>query len=49
MVYGKNDPFLTDERFHEMTNLSQELSADIKQIVFEGEHDIDQKTLLTLV
>jgi predicted esterase len=49
MVYGKNDPFLTDKRFHEMTNLSQKLSADIKQIVFDGEHDIDQATLLTLI
>jgi predicted esterase len=49
MVYGKNDPFLTDERFREMTNLSQKLSTDVKQIVFDGEHDIDQATLLTLI
>jgi predicted esterase len=49
LVYGKNDPFLTDERFREMTNLSQNLGAEVKQIVFDGEHDIHQATLLTLI
>jgi predicted esterase len=49
LVYGKKDPFLTDERFQEMTNLSERLSANIKQLVFDGDHDIDQATLLKLI
>jgi predicted esterase len=49
MVYGKNDPFLSDDRFREMTDLSAKLSADVKLITFEGEHDIESETLLRLV
>jgi predicted esterase len=49
MVYGKEDPFLSGDRFEEMRMLTQKLNANVKEIVFNGKHDIDEKTLLTLI
>jgi predicted esterase len=49
MVYGKQDPFLTDERFTEMKVIIEKLGTDIEIITFEGDHDIDQETLIKLV
>ena len=48
LVYGKSDPFLTDDRFKEMRNLSERLQIKPVEISFEGAHDIDEKTLLEL-
>jgi predicted esterase len=49
LVYGKNDPFLTDTRFAEMHTISQKLNTPVQEITFEGEHELDEKTLLQLV
>jgi hypothetical protein len=49
MVYGKQDPFLTDTRFAEMRDLTKMLNAQVKEIAFDGGHDIDEATLLSLV
>jgi predicted esterase len=49
LVYGTNDPFLTDSRFTEMKMLTEKLDVRVKQITFDGGHDIDQATLLNFV
>lgn len=49
MVYGKNDPFITDERIAEMKTLTQQLSISPETKTFEGKHDIDAQMLLTFV
>jgi len=49
LVYGKADPFLTDDRFAEMHTLAKQLNTEIKEITFEGGHDIDQSALLKLM
>jgi predicted esterase len=46
LVYGKKDPFLNDSRFAEMNQLSAKLQANVKEISFDGEHEIDEATLL---
>jgi predicted esterase len=45
-IYGKHDPFLTDSRFQEMKALIQKLNTSFTVTTFEGEHDIDETTLL---
>jgi Predicted esterase len=47
-VYGKSDPYLTDERFKEMTQLNEKLKLNIRLIEFEGGHDLDANTLKLL-
>jgi predicted esterase len=49
LVYGKQDPFLTDDRFTEMQKLTQKLNVKANEITFDGTHDIDEPTLLKLV
>jgi predicted esterase len=49
LVYGKNDPFLNDQRFAEMQQLSNNLKTTLSEITFEGGHEIDDKTLLKFV
>jgi predicted esterase len=49
MVYGTQDPFLSDDRFKEMTMIADKLAANVRQIVFEGEHEIDPETLLNFI
>ncbi len=49
LVYGTKDPFLNDSRFGEMKMLAEKLAIDPRIVVFDGEHVIDDKTLLTLV
>jgi predicted esterase len=46
LVYGKRDPFLTDSRFAEMKELTKKLNADVNVVTFDGEHEIDEPTLL---
>lgn len=48
-VYGKRDPFLTDERFKQMQALTEKLKITPKIITFDGEHDIDEVALIDLV
>ncbi|HEY0655015.1 MAG TPA: alpha/beta hydrolase [Chryseosolibacter sp.] len=45
MVYGKQDPFLTDARFNEMKLLVEKLKTNVDIVTFEGGHDIDEHTL----
>ncbi|HEY3402902.1 MAG TPA: alpha/beta hydrolase [Ohtaekwangia sp.] len=49
LVYGKSDPFLTDNRFTEMKELSQQLEIIPDQIEFDGGHEIHEPTLLSLI
>jgi predicted esterase len=49
LVYGTADPFLGDSRFAEMEMLSKKLGITPQRIVFDGKHDIDEKTLLSFV
>jgi predicted esterase len=49
LVYGNQDPFLNDERFAEMKLLSEKLNITPNEIAFDGDHNIDTKTLLSLV
>jgi predicted esterase len=46
LVYGKKDPFLNDARFAEMKLLSSKLQTPFNEVSFDGEHDIDEDTLL---
>jgi predicted esterase len=48
-VYGDNDPFITPERMKEMELLSSKIDLIPKRITFSGKHEIDNKTLLSLV
>jgi predicted esterase len=47
-VYGKQDPFLTDVRISEMTQLNKKLNLPIKIVQFAGGHEINTETLLEL-
>ncbi len=49
VVYGKNDPFLNESRFGEMKSLAEKLGITPNEIVFEGDHEIHEPTLLTLI
>ena len=49
LVYGTNDPFITDERFAEMNMLSEKLKIDVNAVTFNGAHDIDAPTLTSLI
>jgi predicted esterase len=48
-VYGKQDPYLTDDRFKEMSALAQKIAPHAKQIAFDGEHEIENTTLLKFI
>ncbi|HEY0743940.1 MAG TPA: alpha/beta hydrolase, partial [Chryseosolibacter sp.] len=48
MVYGKQDPFLTDARFTEMKSLVEKLNTKVDIVTFEGGHDIEESCLLRL-
>jgi predicted esterase len=48
MVYGKQDPFLTDSRFTEMKMLIEKLKTKVEIVTFEGGHDIEEKALVAL-
>jgi predicted esterase len=48
MVYGKQDPFLTDARFNEMKSLTEKLKTKVEIVSFEGGHDIEEGALLQL-
>lgn len=48
MVYGTEDPFLTDTRFDKMRELTDRLGVIVKPITFAGGHDITPEALLQL-
>lgn len=48
MVYGKQDPFLTDARFTEKKSLIEKLNLPVEIVTFEGGHDIDERALSEL-
>jgi len=45
LVYGTNDPFLTDERLMQMKTLTEKLNIPSEVITFDGAHEMDEKTL----
>jgi predicted esterase len=49
LVYGKEDPFLNDDRFAEMKLLSEKLQITPRVIEFEGGHMINTETLSRLI
>jgi predicted esterase len=49
VVYGNKDPFLSDERFSEMHLLTSKLGVSVKELVFDGGHEIDNATLLKFI
>ncbi len=49
LVYGINDPFLTDERLVHMKTLTEKLKVRTETITFEGGHEINEAVLLQLV
>jgi predicted esterase len=48
LVYGKDDPFLSDERFAEMELLSQRLKVKPSVVTFDGGHVIDEEAIMKL-
>ncbi len=48
-VYGKNDPYVSDERLKEVTSLNDRLKIDPEIIDFEGGHEIPEEVLLRLL
>lgn len=47
-VFGKQDPYLTDDRLKEMTQLNERLGLTPKIIAFEGGHEINDEILTQL-
>lgn len=48
LVYGENDPFLNDDRLVLMKSLTERLHVNATVHTFEGMHELDETTLLTL-
>lgn len=48
-VFGKQDPYLTDERLKEVTTLNHRLQLHPQIIEFEGGHEINEHVLRNLV
>jgi predicted esterase len=48
-INGTTDPFMRDDQFAKMRNLAERLNIKPVEITFEGSHDIDEATLLTLI
>ncbi len=47
-VYGNQDPYLTDKKMNEMTDLAGRTNLTFSYLTFEGGHDIDQELLSQL-
>ncbi|MGE0932521.1 alpha/beta hydrolase [Peijinzhouia sedimentorum] len=45
-VYGKNDPYLSDQKMDELRDITSKLGVKTKEMVFDGTHEIDSETLL---
>lgn len=48
-VYGKNDPYLSDQVFTEMKDVNIKLDIQPEVIAFDGGHEIHDETLLKLI
>jgi len=48
LVYGTQDPYINDQRLAEITELTQKLGIKPPIITFDGGHEIDEATLLSL-
>jgi predicted esterase len=48
-VFGKTDPYLTDERLKEVTSLNARLNINPTLIEFDGGHEINQEVLIGLI
>jgi predicted esterase len=48
-IFGKSDPYLTDERLKEATLLNNRLNIHPEIIEFEGGHEINEQVLLNLL
>lgn len=49
LVYGTQDPFINDERLVHMQTLTDKLKVNAKVTTFNGAHEIDETTLLSLL
>jgi predicted esterase len=49
LVYGTKDPFISDARFAELKDLRDRLGVKVRDVPFDGGHDVDEQTLLTLI
>jgi hypothetical protein len=49
LVYGRNDPFLTEARVIEMKSLAQKTGVTSIPIIFDGAHEMNEPTLLELI
>jgi predicted esterase len=45
-VFGNKDPFLTDERLKEMTQLNNQLGINPRLVSFDGGHEVNSEILL---
>ena len=48
-VFGKTDPYLTDERLKEVTSLNARLNINPTLIEFDGGHEINREVLIGLI
>jgi len=46
-VYGKNDPYLSEQKMNEQRDIASKLGVEAQELVFDGAHEIDNATLLT--
>lgn len=49
LVSGKDDPFMKEERYTEMTSLCDKIGIQPRVIEYDGGHDIDSSTLVDLL
>ena len=49
LIYGRNDPFLTDKRTLEMKHLAQKMGVHSLPVTFDGAHELHEETLLKLI
>jgi predicted esterase len=47
-VFGKSDPYITDERLRELTSLNERLNIHPEIVKFEGGHEINEDVLSAL-
>ena len=47
-VYGNQDPYLTEERLNELTQLNKRLGINPRLIPFDGGHELNSEILLQL-
>ena len=47
-VYGKSDPYLSDDRFKEQEHLSNQLGISPEIVAFDGVHTIENEPLLEI-